>query len=84
MLGTKVIIPFLNNRYLDLGPLYVPFIAFGSRYSKFCKSNRWFRWFSSGVTLIVLLFWISGTNWGFGSISVFSAALTELVWIFNI
>ncbi|HLS54181.1 MAG TPA: phospho-N-acetylmuramoyl-pentapeptide-transferase, partial [Tissierellaceae bacterium] len=28
ILGTQVIIPFVENRYLDLGVLYIPFIAF--------------------------------------------------------
>ncbi len=78
MLGTKVIIPFLNNRYLDLGPLYVPFIAFvvvGTVNS--VNLTDGLDGLASGVTLIVLSFFgLVALNWGFGSISVFSAALT--------
>ena len=62
MLGTKVIIPFLNNRYLDLGVLYVPFIAFvvvGTVNS--VNLTDGLDGLASGVTLIVFPFWISGT-----------------------
>ncbi|NMA85782.1 MAG: phospho-N-acetylmuramoyl-pentapeptide-transferase [Tissierellia bacterium] len=78
MLGTKIIIPFLNNRYLDLGMFYVPFIAFvvvGTVNS--VNLTDGLDGLASGVTLIVLSFFgLVALNWGFGSISVFSAALT--------
>lgn len=78
MLGTKVIVPFLNNRYLDLGVLYVPFIAFvvvGTVNS--VNLTDGLDGLASGVTLIVLSFFgLIALNWGMGSISVFSAALT--------
>lgn len=78
ILGTKVIIPFLSNRYLDLGILYVPFIAFvvvGTVNS--VNLTDGLDGLASGVTLIVLSFFgLVALNWGFGSISVFSAALT--------
>ncbi|QQY80535.1 phospho-N-acetylmuramoyl-pentapeptide-transferase [Keratinibaculum paraultunense] len=78
MLGTKVIVPFLNNRYLDLGVLYVPFIAFvvvGTVNS--VNLTDGLDGLASGVTLIVLSFFgLIALNWGMGSISIFSAALT--------
>lgn len=78
MLGTKIIIPFLNNRYLDLGMFYVPFIAFvvvGTVNS--VNLTDGLDGLASGVTLIVLSFFgLVALNWGFGSISIFSAALT--------
>lgn len=78
MLGTKIIIPFLSNRYLDLGVFYVPFIAFvvvGTVNS--VNLTDGLDGLASGVTLIVLSFFgLVALNWGFGSISIFSAALT--------
>ncbi len=78
VLGTKIIIPFLNNRYLDLGMFYVPFIAFvvvGTVNS--VNLTDGLDGLASGVTLIVLSFFgLVALNWGFGSISIFSAALT--------
>lgn len=78
MLGTKVIVPFLSNRYLDLGILYVPFIAFvvvGTVNS--VNLTDGLDGLASGVTLIVLSFFgLIALNWGMDSISVFSAALT--------
>ncbi len=78
MLGTKVIIPFLSNRYLDLGILYVPFIAFvvvGTVNS--VNLTDGLDGLATGVTLIVLSFFgLVALNWGQDSISVFSAALT--------
>ncbi|MCF6460002.1 phospho-N-acetylmuramoyl-pentapeptide-transferase [Clostridium sp. Cult3] len=78
MLGTKVIVPFLSNRYLDLGILYVPFIAFvvvGTVNS--VNLTDGLDGLASGVTLIVLSFFgLIALNWGMDSISIFSAALT--------
>ncbi|MCF6466506.1 phospho-N-acetylmuramoyl-pentapeptide-transferase [Clostridium sp. Cult2] len=78
MLGTKVIIPFFSNRYLDLGMLYVPFIAFvvvGTVNS--VNLTDGLDGLASGVTLIVLSFFgLVALNWGMDSISIFSAALT--------
>ena len=63
VLGTKVIIPFLSNRYLDLGILYVPFIAFvvvGTVNS--VNLTDGLDGLASGVTLIVLSFFgLSGS-----------------------
>lgn len=77
MLGTKVIVPFLSNRYLDLGILYVPFIAFvvvGTVNS--VNLTDGLDGLATGVTLIVLSFFgLVALNWGLGSISVFSGAL---------
>jgi len=78
MLGTKVIVPFLSNRYLDLGIFYVPFIAFvvvGTVNS--VNLTDGLDGLASGVTLIVLSFFgLVALNWGFGSTAIFSAALT--------
>ena len=77
MLGTKIIIPFLSNQYLDLGILYVPFIAFvvvGTVNS--VNLTDGLDGLATGVTLIVLSFFgLIALNWGQGSVSVFSAAL---------
>ena len=78
MLGTKIIIPFLSNKYLDLGILYVPFIAFvvvGTVNS--VNLTDGLDGLATGVTLIVLSFFgLVALNWGQDSISIFSAALT--------
>lgn len=78
MLGTKVIVPFLDNTYLDLGRLYVPFIAFvvvGTVNS--VNLTDGLDGLASGITLIVLSFFgLISLNIGMKSISVFSAALT--------
>ncbi|HHV45473.1 MAG TPA: phospho-N-acetylmuramoyl-pentapeptide-transferase [Tissierellia bacterium] len=78
MLGTKVIVPFFENKYLDLGMLYVPFIAFvvvGTVNS--VNLTDGLDGLASGVTLIVSSFFgLQALNWGMDSISIFSAALT--------
>lgn len=78
MLGTKVIIPFLDNQFLDLGILYVPFIAFvvvGTVNS--VNLTDGLDGLASGVTLIVLSFFgLVALNWGFDSTAIFSATLT--------
>lgn len=77
VLGTKLIVPFLSNQYLDLGPLYIPFIAFvvvGTVNS--VNLTDGLDGLASGVTLIVLSFFgLIALNWGMGSISIFSTAL---------
>ncbi len=77
MLGTKIIVPF-TDKYLDLGPFYVPFIAFvvvGTVNS--VNLTDGLDGLASGVTLIVLSFFgIVALNWGMNSISIFAAALT--------
>jgi phospho-N-acetylmuramoyl-pentapeptide-transferase len=76
--GTKVIIPFLRNQYLDLGILYVPFIVFvvvGTVNS--VNLTDGLDGLASGVSIIVLSFFsLVALNWGMDSISIFSSALT--------
>ncbi|WMM23359.1 phospho-N-acetylmuramoyl-pentapeptide-transferase [Tissierella sp. MB52-C2] len=77
MLGTKLIIPFLNNQYLDLGFLYIPFIAFvvvGTVNS--VNLTDGLDGLASGVTLIVLSFFaLVALNWRQDSVTIFSTAL---------
>lgn len=77
VLGTKVIIPFLTDQYLDLGFLYVPFIAFvviGTVNS--VNLTDGLDGLATGVTLIILAFFgVVSMNLGQDSISIFSAAL---------
>lgn len=76
--GTKVIIPFLKSQYLDLGPLYIPFIVFvvvGTVNS--VNLTDGLDGLASGVSIIVLSFFsLIGLNSGADSISIFSSALT--------
>lgn len=78
MLGTKLIIPFLKNQYLDMGILYIPFIAFvvvGTVNS--VNLTDGLDGLASGVTLIVLSFFgLVSLNWGMDSVSIFSTALS--------
>lgn len=78
VMGTKVIIPFLDRQFLDLGILYVPFIAFvvvGTVNS--VNLTDGLDGLASGVTLIVLSFFgLVALNWGFDSTAIFSATLT--------
>lgn len=78
MLGTKIIIPFVSNKYLDLGMLYIPFITFvvvGTVNS--VNLTDGLDGLATGVTLIVLSFFgLVSLNWGMNSASIFSAALT--------
>lgn len=77
VLGTKLIVPFLSNQYLDLGIFYIPFIAFvvvGTVNS--VNLTDGLDGLASGVTLIILSFFgLIALNWGMGSISIFSTAL---------
>lgn len=76
-LGTKVIIPFLKNEYLDLGIFYVPFIAFvviGTVNS--VNLTDGLDGLASGVTLIILSFFaFISMKLGVDSVSIFSATL---------
>ncbi|MCR2042895.1 phospho-N-acetylmuramoyl-pentapeptide-transferase [Anaerosalibacter massiliensis] len=78
MLGTKIIIPFVSNKYLDLGMLYIPFITFvvvGTVNS--VNLTDGLDGLATGVTLIVLSFFgLVSLNWGMDSLSVFASALT--------
>ncbi|SHK38621.1 phospho-N-acetylmuramoyl-pentapeptide-transferase [Paramaledivibacter caminithermalis] len=75
--GTRVLIPFLNN-YIDLGFLYVPFIAFVVvATTNSVNLTDGLDGLASGVTLIVSSFFsLIALNMGFFSIATFSAALT--------
>ncbi len=76
-LGTKVIVPFFENHYFDLGILYIPFIVFvvvGTVNS--VNLTDGLDGLASGVTLIVMSFFsIVALKWGFGSISLYATAL---------
>lgn len=76
-MGTKLIVPFLKNQYIDLGIFYIPFIVFvvvGTVNS--VNLTDGLDGLASGVTLIVLSFFgIVALSWGMGSISLFSIAL---------
>lgn len=76
-LGTKLIVPFLDNQYIDLGALYIPFIVFvvvGTVNS--VNLTDGLDGLASGVTLIVLSFFaIVAFSWGMISISIFALAL---------
>lgn len=78
ILGTKLIVPFLKGQYLDLGRLYVPFIAFvvvGTVNS--VNLTDGLDGLASGVTVIVLSFFgFAALNSGMHSVSIFSTALT--------
>ncbi len=77
VLGTKVIVPFMDNTFLDLGPFYVPFIAFVVVATvNSVNLTDGIDGLASGVTLIVLLFFgLVSIRLGFNSITIFSAAL---------
>lgn len=76
-LGSKVIIPFMENHYLDLGLFYIPFIVFvvvGTVNS--VNLTDGLDGLASGVTLIVASFFsLVALKWGFGSISLYATAL---------
>lgn len=78
VLGTKIIIPFLDNKYLDLGILYIPFLIFvvlGTVNG--VNLTDGLDGLASGVTLIVSAFFgLVALNYGMNSISIFAAALT--------
>lgn len=75
--GTKVILPFFKDQYLDLGVFYIPFISFviiGTVNS--VNLTDGLDGLASGVTFIILVFFIIvSTRLGAGSISVFAAAV---------
>lgn len=76
-LGTKVIIPFMDKGYLDLGIFYIPFIVFvvvGTVNS--VNLTDGLDGLASGVTLIVLSFFgFIAFKWAIPCISIFSIAL---------
>ena len=76
-LGTKVIIPFMESNYLDLGLLYIPFMVFvvvGTVNS--VNLTDGLDGLASGVTLITMSFFsLIALKWGFGSISVYATAI---------
>ncbi|NLY44429.1 MAG: phospho-N-acetylmuramoyl-pentapeptide-transferase, partial [Tissierella sp.] len=76
-LGTKVIVPFLENQYLDMGILYIPFIVFvvvGTVNS--VNLTDGLDGVASGITLIVMSFFsLIALKWGFRSISLYATAL---------
>ncbi|MBS4540089.1 phospho-N-acetylmuramoyl-pentapeptide-transferase [Clostridium sp. D2Q-11] len=75
--GTEVIVPFLNNFYLDLGIIYLPFIVFvvvGTVNS--VNLTDGLDGLATGVTLIVLSFFsLVALKMGYSTVTVFSAAL---------
>lgn len=76
--GTKIIIPFLKNQYLDLGILYIPFTVFVVVATvNAVNLTDGLDGLASGVSIIVLSFFsLQALNWGLDSISIFSSALT--------
>ncbi len=76
-LGTKIIIPFLKSKYLDLGVLYIPFIAFvvvGTVNS--VNLTDGLDGLASGITMIVMSFFgMVALNQGMNSMAVFSTSL---------
>ncbi|MGO1369340.1 MAG: phospho-N-acetylmuramoyl-pentapeptide-transferase [Senegalia sp. (in: firmicutes)] len=75
--GTEIIVPFLNNFYLDLGVLYLPFIIFvvvGTVNS--VNLTDGLDGLATGITLIILAFFsLVALKMGYGAVTVFSAAL---------
>lgn len=76
--GTKLLIPFLKNQYLDIGIMYIPFIVFvvvGTVNS--VNLTDGLDGLSSGVSIIVLSFFsLVALTSGASSVSMFAAALT--------
>ncbi|MBS4535414.1 phospho-N-acetylmuramoyl-pentapeptide-transferase [Clostridium sp. D2Q-14] len=75
--GTEIIVPFLNNFYLDLGIIYLPFVVFvvvGTVNS--VNLTDGLDGLATGVTLIILAFFsLIALKMGYNSVTVFSAAL---------
>jgi len=76
--GTKIIIPFLENQYLDLGVLYIPFVVFVVvSIVNAVNLTDGLDGLATGTTIIVLSFYsLVAMNWGNYSIAIFSSALT--------
>ncbi len=76
-IGTSVIIPFLENQYLNLGIFYIPFIVFvvvGTVNS--VNLTDGLDGLASGVTMIILTFFaIISMKLGSSNIAAFSAVL---------
>jgi len=77
VLGTKLIVPFLKDQFLDLGPLYIPFIAFVVVATvNSVNLTDGLDGLASGVTLIILSFFgLVALNFGMEIISIFSTTL---------
>ena len=75
--GTQILVPFFRV-YLDLGVLYVPFIAFVVvATTNSVNLTDGLDGLASGVTLIVASFFsLVALNWGYPSIAAFSGALS--------
>lgn len=76
--GTRILIPFINN-YIDLGFLYIPFIAFVVvATTNSVNLTDGLDGLASGVTLIVASFFslVALVHMGYPTIAAFSAALT--------
>ena len=75
--GTSIIIPFLDNQFLDLGILYIPFVVFvvvGTVNS--VNLTDGLDGLASGVSIIVLSFFtLVSTMWGLDNISIFTSSL---------
>lgn len=88
VMGTKVIIPFVNGsftignftipQYLDLGILYIPFIIFVVVATvNSVNLTDGLDGLASGVTLIIAAFFsILAMSWGYTSLAIFSASVT--------
>lgn len=76
-LGTKVIVPFLQDKYIDLGILFIPFIVFvvvGIVNS--VNLTDGLDGLATGITSIVLIFFAyASIKMGHENIAVFSAVL---------
>lgn len=75
--GTSILIPFLDNQFLDLGIFYIPFIVFvvvGTVNS--VNLTDGLDGLASGVSIIVLSFFaIVASMWGADNVTIFSTAL---------
>jgi len=88
VMGTKVIIPFIQGsltiggwtipQYLDLGVLYTPFIAFVMVSTvNGVNLTDGLDGLASGVTLIIAAtFSLMAANWGYNSLAIFAGAVT--------
>ena len=88
IMGTKVIVPFIRGsfsigsvvipQYLDLGVLYIPFVAFVVVATvNSVNLTDGLDGLASGVTLIIAAFFaLMAMNWGYTSLAIFSAAVT--------
>ncbi len=77
ILGTKVIVPFFHDYFIDLGILYIPFIVFVTVATvNSVNLTDGLDGLASGVTLIVGAFFaMIASYWGNTSIAIVAAAL---------